>query len=63
MYVPRSRYYKHRGERTHTQSEFDIMTLLHVNLIPRLRQFIDEVLTADSLADKLALRFGARFFL
>lgn len=57
--ISQALYYKHRGGGTPTQSEFDIMTLLHINLVPRLRQFIDEVSTAESLADKPALRFAA----
>lgn len=56
--VSQALYYKHRGEHTNTQSELDMMTLLHVNLIPNLGQFIDAVLTAESLTDKPALRFA-----
>mmetsp|Transcript_68936 Transcript_68936/g.194431 ORF Transcript_68936/g.194431 Transcript_68936/m.194431 type:complete len:358 (+) Transcript_68936:12-1085(+) len=57
--VSQALYYKRltQGELTHTQSECDIMTLLHVNLIPRLGQFVDAVLTAESLVDKPDLRF------
>ena len=56
--IAQALYYKHRGEHANTQSELDIMTLLHVNLIPKLAQFIDTVLTAESLDDKPALRVG-----
>jgi hypothetical protein len=57
--ISQALYYKHRGEtNTPTQSELDIMTLLHVSLIPNVGEFIDESLGAESLSDKPALSFS-----